>query len=332
MCFERYLNNKIQSDVKIILTETGFDNKISISTLNEKNIEEIEKYVNKKKDILQNSKVYTESDVFEFKPGHRSLILSLPKKFAEYTQSEKNKPKSNNNLKNSKSDDQLKNELISKLEIFSTKRKLNLKFTPNFVTDFIKENHCYRCRIKCPLCPKKFTCTYVSHWAASNFEAHVKSHITSNPTKTESAVPQSTQTPLATPSSATHTNSSASSSATNIASTLLNTLTPDLTYTVLSTVQVPNQTSNPSTNATQKYDMVYVPVVENIGDDIDCIEELEEESCDLVIDTAGQAADNNLYNNSGLEQIQKSSQQHVHRMTTLDDELENILYNQSSNQ
>lgn len=72
----------MQTDLKNILFKCGFDNGISITTITEKDIETIEKAVNADKTILNDCVQYKKEE-FALKPGHRSLILGLPKKFEQ---------------------------------------------------------------------------------------------------------------------------------------------------------------------------------------------------------------------------------------------------------
>lgn len=75
----------MQNDVKNILSICGYDNDLSILTLKDDDIQVIEKIMNDDKfSYLRDSKVYQTDNIFQFKPGHKALILSLPEKFEEY--------------------------------------------------------------------------------------------------------------------------------------------------------------------------------------------------------------------------------------------------------
>lgn len=177
----------MQRDIRKILPACGFDTELSIISLKENDINTIEKIVNQKKTLLSKSVLYNENETFEFKPGHRSLILSLPKRFEAYLEFKKsnqqqantqrlNKKPENINPKN-KSNDQLISELIEKLMKYMQKWHYSVVFTKNDVSNFNKDQNVCKCKIKCPFCAKFYVCSYSKHWAVSNFEAHIKKHI-----------------------------------------------------------------------------------------------------------------------------------------------------------
>lgn len=68
---------KIPGDIIHILKESGFDTNASLSSINEQSISEIEQYVSEERTILKGTS-YENCDRFKFKPGHKSLIMSIP--------------------------------------------------------------------------------------------------------------------------------------------------------------------------------------------------------------------------------------------------------------
>lgn len=63
-----------------ILKKTGFDSILSIQNINEKALQDLEKYINKNKSILDGIELpdtYVTSEEFIILPGHKQIILNL---------------------------------------------------------------------------------------------------------------------------------------------------------------------------------------------------------------------------------------------------------------
>lgn len=166
-------------DIKHILNETGYDNEVSLSDISEKNIEEIEIYVNKNRQLLENT-IYKNIVPFEFRPGHRSLILNLPKNVQGYIESKKTNKinkKVVKEVQTQKNEAELKTELLKKLMNYAKTRKYEIQINSESITQFIKAEDTARCRVKCVFCSLSIVCTYKSFWAISNYETHFRNHI-----------------------------------------------------------------------------------------------------------------------------------------------------------
>lgn len=99
--FETFLGYKLPIQLINILNNCGFDNEISISEMNSGMIAEIESFQSK-----------TINTKFEFLPGHRALLLGLPRKVQEYNEwNSKNKTTATEIL-NSKSISFLMKEVV----------------------------------------------------------------------------------------------------------------------------------------------------------------------------------------------------------------------------
>lgn len=61
-----------------ILEKSGYDSTIAIESMNVNQIEEMEGYVSRNLQLLDNS-IYTNTANFKFLPGHKTLLLTLPK-------------------------------------------------------------------------------------------------------------------------------------------------------------------------------------------------------------------------------------------------------------
>lgn len=211
--FEQYLKATIQAEipkeVKHILNGCGFDNNLSILSLSVADIEKIETYVNSNPHFLKKLKSYKTNEKFEVKPGHRSVILNLPRHYQHYISdrtsenAQQNTNSSNQSLDQrldlgletltttstltatqqkqnkglKKSVDELKKQLTNKLNCYMKRFNFEVEFNVNEISDFCKNNEYYKCRMKCCFCSKTIVCNYLSHWVVSNLEAHLKKHI-----------------------------------------------------------------------------------------------------------------------------------------------------------
>lgn len=83
--FQLFLDEKIPRIVIDILISTGYDSAFSLADINSEQVDEIEQFANQKlKSMLNDSELYSRSDVFSFLPGHRKLIIALGKQVQNY--------------------------------------------------------------------------------------------------------------------------------------------------------------------------------------------------------------------------------------------------------
>lgn len=172
--FESYLQSKLPKYLKDILTSTGFDNELSISSINSDSVSDIEKFVSENKHLLKDT-IYEKSceSSFKFLPGHRRLLLLLPNRFSEYKNLKRTKQ-----TRKGKDGEVLQDELLEKLNKVSYLKNAGVKLSKTNVIEFSDDN---KCRVKCPLCSKIFACIYKSYWMISNIKRHWKnSHFNEN--------------------------------------------------------------------------------------------------------------------------------------------------------
>lgn len=74
---EKFFGDKFSEDLEYILKESGFENEQSLLGINMEIINDIEKYLNENKSILQNTSFKNVAD-FSFKPGQKAFLLALP--------------------------------------------------------------------------------------------------------------------------------------------------------------------------------------------------------------------------------------------------------------
>ena len=178
--FEKYVGSKLPRDIPILLSECGYDSEFAILSLQEKDLETIEKEVNERKNILKSSSkyknIYNSNERFVLKPGHKSLILSLPKKFEQFLEARKDKQRNNAEKRN---ETELKSELTEKLKKYMLSFSFNVNFTQSDLSEFIfvQDKNWYTCCVKCPFCMKLFRCKYSKYWITGNLESHLKKHV-----------------------------------------------------------------------------------------------------------------------------------------------------------
>lgn len=160
-----------------IIFESGYDSESAIASINSSSIKSIEDYINENKEILKNS-VYehlVENDLpFKLKPGHKSIILTLPKSLQEYKVKQKSKIEAA--LPIPPKEDELKKSLVAKLIKFAKKFSYEIEFSESSIHDFCDANTNLTCVVACPFCETRIKCTHKSYWLVSNFEKHLKRH------------------------------------------------------------------------------------------------------------------------------------------------------------
>lgn len=185
---------------------SGYDNAICIAEINEQDIKEIEKYTKiHSKSLIEQSNIYNKSvETFAFVPGHRKLLLSLPKRVKEFEDSKSRKKKQNHvNTVNTVSDgenqeaieeielltseelDELKKKLLGILNRSVESYQIKQKFTENSVSPIetyinnsrhLNKKPSYKCNVNCVACEKNIPCTWNGHWQVSNLNSHLKLH------------------------------------------------------------------------------------------------------------------------------------------------------------
>lgn len=88
---ERCMECKVPMSLKYILWKSGYDTIISVKQMNEKRIEELESFIQKKRseilldttlnenyDMSGDMCVYQKQTTFQFLPGHKKILFDLP--------------------------------------------------------------------------------------------------------------------------------------------------------------------------------------------------------------------------------------------------------------
>lgn len=184
VALEKFLGNKLPKFIKTILINSGFDNQLSILSITSDTITEIESFVKQfvlvNKDLLKET-AYKNVDIpnFKFLPGHRDLLLSLPKRVSELNKiniekkSKKSKVAAVNSTQLEKSPNSLQDILIAKLNKIPFIKSAPAIITKNSILDFSCES-VPKCKVRCPLCEKIVPCIYNKYWVISNVSRHGK--------------------------------------------------------------------------------------------------------------------------------------------------------------
>lgn len=175
---DRALGEKLPETLKYILENSGFDSESAVLALNSGSITEIEKYINENKSLLKKTSYehcLTDNSDFKLKPGHRALLLNIPKALNNKNNCETEKK--NNRRINSEqlTEEYLTNAIITKIVKYATDRNFEVDSDLLVVSDIHQENNTIKCQLQCPVCGKKIRCTYYTYWNVSNFQSHFRS-------------------------------------------------------------------------------------------------------------------------------------------------------------
>lgn len=177
------MGSDVPKDLKNILVFCGFDNELSLMTLNEEKVQELEDFVEKNRESAAIKKIrLVQNTEFKLNPGQKAVILSLPVKCRSFVEQRKTEPTKKFHKKtikrSTKTELEIKNELIEKLKNYMRRWKFSVNITSADITEYKINNGVNTCRIKCPFCEKRYLVNYTTHWVVSNTEAHIRNHIT----------------------------------------------------------------------------------------------------------------------------------------------------------
>lgn len=175
------------TDIEKFLVSSGFDCESAILGINKEIIKEIELFVNDNKHLLEHTSYETvlrNNTVFKFKPGHKSILLLLPKSLSEYNAKKNHKKdptlfekeEEDDETEKENFDEQLKEKLVQKLINFTRKHFFEIVLDKSLIRNYINENNKPICHFECPICNCPIKCYYTRYWNVSNLEKHLKNH------------------------------------------------------------------------------------------------------------------------------------------------------------
>lgn len=165
---EKFVNSKYPNFHKDILIKCGFDCESALLLLNEVKIKQIEAQVNINKELIKGTIYEKSSKNFEFRLGHKDLILSVPSTIKEI---KAKKPKETKFL----DVEQLEKDLIKRFNNHFESKSIVVKINhENLIGIRVDENR-ITCGLKCLFCETNLTC-YLnnSSWHISNYVKHIR--------------------------------------------------------------------------------------------------------------------------------------------------------------
>lgn len=115
-----FLNETIPPDIVSILDRSGYDTKTALMALDDEAIDQLEQYIRENKSVLQNTSFQT-GGIFKFKPGHRKLLLELPKRIQNMIGNTDRKANEPGNVSHSSKFSYILNMLINTAKVNSDK-------------------------------------------------------------------------------------------------------------------------------------------------------------------------------------------------------------------
>lgn len=164
-----------------ILRASGFDSKAALEIITRETIADIEEYVEEHRELLRNS-VYRDQIPFKLYPGHKAIILGMPKRIEQcvrlnnaIAQTPPVKRRKMQTLNSAEIEKEIE-LLLKKLQNYSDTLGLAVQFERSDISDFVQASDRFRCRFKCRLCTTVISCFKLNYWMASNALAHLKRH------------------------------------------------------------------------------------------------------------------------------------------------------------
>lgn len=210
---EKNSTEKFPECVKNLLLAAGFDTLLSLSQITDTKITTAEHFLTANKHHIFKldccySDEYKNLSEFQFLPGHKTLIMSIPEKvsqikkttnesayqddfeYEEVSNANRNSVRTSlatsrrsNKRKVWRSAHEIKIQLIRNLDAFLG--KIGAQFPNDFITeacihDFKRDTDepdlVYRCFFICPFCSKSIPVTHKKFWMSSNATGHLKWH------------------------------------------------------------------------------------------------------------------------------------------------------------
>lgn len=179
---EKFNKEKYPPCVKHLLVESGFNTLMALEKIGDAELAKIEEHINMRPELLNDlqccySNIYRSQNVFQFLPGHKSMILSMKNQIQQLKEyREKNSPR---RAKQARSADELKGALLKSLQDFLGKHKQRKDLiTERNIIDFEEQvkgsRKTYRCVFACFLCKKKVPIMYNTFWMHSNATKHIR--------------------------------------------------------------------------------------------------------------------------------------------------------------
>lgn len=172
---EHFSKAKFPPCIKEIMSRCGYDTLMSLSAINEDSVHSLEEHVNKQCSVLRAitccfMDYYNSQGVFEFVPGHRAVILGIPRKVKLM----KAKPKVERKRK-MRTVDELQMMLIDQLNKYPLKIGFDIGhvISERSIVDVRSKKGAdgtmvITAGVSCPFCEKIVAVMYKGYWHSSN--------------------------------------------------------------------------------------------------------------------------------------------------------------------
>lgn len=188
---EKFNGEKFPQCVKMLLEKAAYDRLCSLKAIDAAKIVDIEAYLSEHRLSWINdltccqSEDYKKQASFQFLPGHKAIVLNIPEQIKQMNGVQKVAANKERTVTNKdRTDDELKDKLISNLMMFMEKN--NFALAPGMISsknihDFERAtdscDFVCKCRFGCPFCARVFPVKFKQFWMSSNIVKHLKSHI-----------------------------------------------------------------------------------------------------------------------------------------------------------
>lgn len=180
---EEYQGEKYPKFLVKILISAGFDNKLSLSQIDEDAIKVIEQYVEKNQSLIAKTpyKRKNISEQFSFSIGHKILLKKIPQILKQIKEKKKeSRTKISRAGKNvdDKDIERIKIDILARVEKYAIDCNIKFETSDRNIVNFIEiDGIGYKCHITCPICTKSFSCIYKNNrWNISNITNHLRAH------------------------------------------------------------------------------------------------------------------------------------------------------------
>lgn len=163
----------------------GFSTLASLSGIDEQAFTTIEEFMRNHREIIDgfnccNAEQYICQPQFQLLPGHKAILLYIPKQIETFKQNNVNK-KDKKSKKNPLSDDDLKERLITNVNNYVSKLNVpgNIFSCDRHIHNFERNQDGYgaKCEFSCCFCKKTVPVVFDEFWKSSNITTHLKNHI-----------------------------------------------------------------------------------------------------------------------------------------------------------
>lgn len=176
---EKFIGSKFPSFIINFLVSSGFDTELALISLKESSIDVIESHLNQNR-IFAQATVYEHQQPIKLLPGHKAIILEIPKYVEQLKSNRKGSRKSTKQIDiidSAQKLDEIKDKLIVKVSGYISKIQLHLNLIDDCVIGLkYVSNQEYKCHFKCPACQKLISCIFKNYWMISNVQSHLKDH------------------------------------------------------------------------------------------------------------------------------------------------------------